>query len=378
MGVRPERHGAWHNLMPARPGEGVPIQEHFAAHGYHTAYVGKVYEPAFAERFAWDEVPEPVLASGQRLQVQVRERGMGPEGWWFVADTTDSEEIDGFNARLASELVPRPLEEPFFLAVGLYKPHLRWAAPRRYFDLYDAADMTFDPAPADDLADVPAIAVRRRPRKLPGTTLFGSEPRGLRPDPGLRREALAAYFACVTFVDAQVGVLLEALDRHGLWEDTVVVLVGDHGYHLGEHRGMWRKDTLFEEALRTPLIVAAPGIPRPGEPSRSLAELLDVYPTLLELTGLPDPGGLDGVSLAPALRDPSHRVRSAARSYRRVEAPRLGASVRDGRWRLTQWPDGSLELYDLVDDPGTRRNLSAELEDVASRLRGLLAENALR
>ena len=296
------------------------------------------------------------------------------------ADTRDDEEIDGFNARLAAEWLDKRGSKPFFLALGFYKPHMRWVAPRRYFDLYDAADIHVPPTPADDLKDVPAIAIRRRPRMIPGLTLFGREPRGLRPGSQLRRDALAAYFACMTFVDAQVGVVLDALDRNKLWDDTIVVLVGDHGFHLGDHRGLWRKDTLFEEALRTPLIIVAPGFPSPGEPSRSPVELLDIYPTLVELAGLPDPGSLDGVSLVPTLRDATRQARTAAYSYRRTRAPVLGASVTDGRHRLTQWPDGSLELYDVVEDPLGWRNLATlpEQHDTLDRLRQLLDDQALR
>jgi uncharacterized sulfatase len=162
----------------------------------------------------------------------------------------------------------------------------------------------------------------------------------------------------VTFVDAQLGVLLDTMDREKLWDRTVVVLVGDHGFHLGEHRGLWRKDTLFEEALRTPLVIAAPDVRRAGEAAAAPVELLDLYPTLLDLAGLPPLGGLDGSSLRPILEDPGRAVRPAALSFRKAKAPPLGLSVRTERYRYTEWPDGGEELYDHQTDPGEARNLA--------------------
>jgi uncharacterized sulfatase len=176
-------------------------------------------------------------------------------------------------------------------------------------------------------------------------------------DPKFRREAIAAYHASVSFIDAQVGVLMETLDRLRLWNDTVVVLLGDHGFHLGEHHGLWRKDTLFEETLRTPLIIAAPQVQRPGEAAKSEVELLDLYPTIVELAGLPRVPGLDGTSLAPLIRDPEQRIRTGALSFRKAKAPPLGVSMRTARYRYTEWPDGSEELYDHASDPGETRNL---------------------
>ncbi len=175
-------------------------------------------------------------------------------------------------------------------------------------------------------------------------------------DPALRREAIAAYQACTTFADAQVGLVLDALDRLDLWRSTVVVLMGDNGYHLGEHGGLLRKDTLFEEALHVPLIVAAPGL-RPGV-VRAPVELMDVYPTIVELAGLPAVADLDARSLVPQLENPEAASRRPALSYRRVQPPERAWSIRTERVRYTLWPDGSEELYD-VSDAGETEDLSA-------------------
>jgi len=246
---------------------------------------------------------------------------------------------------------------------------MRWIAPARYFGLYPPESIAPVPFPADDLADVPAIAVKTRPQPLPGLPLLGREPPGLTTDPDYRRQAIAAYQACVTFADAQVGVVLDALDRLDLWRDTVVVLAGDNGFHLGEHGGLLRKDTLFEEALHVPLVVAAPGLARPGAVVRAPVELLDLYPTLVELAGVPAPAGLDGQSLAPLLANPDGPGRGAALSYRRVRPPERAWSLRTEGVRYTLWPDGSEELYELRSRTGEAENLAARPERAAEKAR---------
>ena len=183
----------------------------------------------------------------------------------------------------------------------------------------------------------------------------------------------------MTFADAQLGLVLDALDRHGRWQDTVVVLVGDNGFHLGEHGGLLRKDTLFEEALRVPLIVAAPGLPHPGAVVRAPVELLDVYPTIVELAGLPPATDLDGQSLVPLLESPEAAGRGVARSWRRVQPPERGFSLRTERFRYTLWPDGSEELYDRRGREPESLNLAlrAEWAPEKARLRARL-EAAVR
>jgi iduronate 2-sulfatase len=225
------------------------------------------------------------------------------------------------------------------------------------------------PYPADDLADVPAIAVKTKPQPLPGLPLLGREPPGLVPDPAFRRRAIAAYRACVSFADAQVGIVLDALDRDGRWKDTVVVLAGDNGFHLGEHGGLLRKDTLFEEGLHVPLIVVAPGLPHAGAVVRAPVELLDLYPTVVELAALPPVPGLDGHSLAPLLANPDGPGRGPAVSYRRVQPPERGFSLRTEALRYTLWPDGSEELYGLGSKAAEAENLAARPERAAEKAR---------
>ncbi len=366
-GWRPERTGVWNNLDPPRPEGAVPIQEYFAAHGSVTAAVGKVYH--FPENFRWDvreEHPEVVEEDHDERPDEDR-----LDTLWVKAAGTDSDQPDGRRARRTVSLVERYRRRPFFIAMGLVRPHLRWIAPARYFGLYPPESIALTPYPADDLADVPAIAVKTKPQPLPGLPLLGREPPGLVPDPARRREAIAAYQACVSFADAQVDVLLDAMDRLDLWKDTVVVLAGDNGFHLGEHGGLLRKDTLFEEALRVPLVIAAPGLAHPGAVVRAPVETLDVYPTIVELAGLPAVAGLDGRSLGSLLESPDGSGRGPAVSYRRVQPPERAFSMRTESTRYTLWPDGSEELYDL-------RSRAAEAENLAARPERAIEKARLR
>jgi len=384
-GWRPERTGVWHNEDPPRPARAVPLQELFAAHGAVTAGIGKIYHsPA---DFHW-EIPEAELDELEEHPDVVEAGGPGASGdpaaeLWLKTPGADGDQPDGRRARRAVSLVERQRARPFFLALGLVRPHRRWIAPARYFDLYPPDSIAVTPSPDDDLADVPAIAVKTQPQPLPGLPLLGREPPGLVRDARLRRQAIAAYQACVSFADAQVGLVLAALDRRDRWRDTVVVLVGDNGFHLGEHGGLLRKDTLFEEALRVPLVVAAPGLPHPGAVVRAPVELVDVYPTIVELAGLAPPPDLDGQSLVPLLENPDGAGRGIARSWRRVQPPERGVSLRTERFRYTLWPDGSEELYDRRGREPESENLalrpqwSAEKARLRARLEALVAPPAV-
>ena len=349
-GWRPERTGVWDNLQPPRerlPGA-VPLQEHFHANGYFTARVGKIYHGPFEEQFHWDVAEHTPYLPGDEawepLPKKEREMAGSSARPWTATDNRDEDEPDGRTARRVAELIAGSRGRPFFIAAGFNKPHIHWIAPRRYFDLYPPDRIELPKEPTDDRDDIPEIAIFRKAPGAPGRFLGGAAER----DDAFRREATAAYYACVSFMDAQVGVLLETLDRLKLRDRTIVVLLGDHGFHLGEHGGLWRKNTLFEEALRVPLILAAPGLAEPGVAAQGLVESIDLYPTLVDLAGLPGVPGLDGTSLRPVLEDPRQIVKNSAFSIAPRNAPELGRSVRSERWRYTEWPDGGQELHDLA------------------------------
>jgi iduronate 2-sulfatase len=361
-GWRPERTGVWDNLQTPRERlqGALPLQEHFHANGYFTARVGKIYHGPFEEQFHWDVAEHtPYLPGDEAWEPpsrQERERAGSSARPWTATDNRDEDEPDGRTARRVAELLAQNKGRPFFIAAGFNKPHIHWVAPRRYFDLYPPDGIALPKEPPDDRDDIPEIAIFRKAPRAPGRFLGGPGDR----DDAFRREATAAYYACVSFMDAQVGVLLETLDRLQLRDRTIVVLLGDHGYHLGEHGGLWRKNTLFEESLRVPFIVAAPGFGQPGVAARGLVESLDLYPTLVDLAGLSPVAGLDGTSLRPLLEDPQQTVKTAAFSIAPRNPPELGRSVRGERWRYTEWPDGGQELYDLA-PPGRLARIAVAL-----------------
>ncbi|HET7294931.1 MAG TPA: sulfatase-like hydrolase/transferase [Vicinamibacteria bacterium] len=392
-GLRPERTGIWSNAQPVRERirDAVPINEHFRANGYFTARIGKVFHQRWDPEFAWDVAmhdpldettgPQPrTRRKPRRAQraAEVEEEGdeqpdaVDLNAFWVAEEGEDDEQADARRAHRAVELLEEHRKGPFFIAVGFAKPHMRWLFPKKYLALYPPDQIVWPEEPGDDVADIPMLAWSReavgRPR------LFRTpEPPAY--DADERRRAIAAHNACVSFVDTQVGVVLDALSRLELWDTTTVVLFGDHGFHLGEHGGLWRKNTLFEDVLRVPLLIATPGLKRPGEPARGLVELLDVYPTLVELAGLPQPAQtLEGQSLVPLLDDPSRAGRPLAHSWRRIAAGRFGRSVRDADYRFTEWPDGSQQLYDLRADPGEAVNLARSPAHAATlrRLQDLL------
>jgi len=267
--------------------------------------------------------------------------GARPPDWRPV----EGEEAKLGDAIVASEslrLIEQAVREkrPFFVAAGFRKPHLPWVAPRRFFEMYPPAAVPAEP----EIIGIPEIAL---------VTELG------RAAPASRAEAIAAYRACTSFIDSQAGRLLDALDRLKLWDTTIVVLFSDHGFHLGDHGGLWAKLTLFEQAARVPLIIAAPGI-APGTSPRNV-ELLDLAPTLTELAGLPASAAFQGKSLAPLLADPNAEWKRPAHTMV-YHGEHLGKSIRTDRWRYTEWDGGKagIELYDHTTDPAEYRNLAAE------------------
>jgi uncharacterized sulfatase len=358
-GWRPERTRVWGNADPPRATlqGATPLQEHFHAQGYFTARLGKVYHGPFERQFQWDlaedapDMPEEQVSDDEAFEARV-----------IPTARADADEPDGHSVARAGQVMEERRDRPFFVAVGLVRPHGPWMAPRRYFDMYPPAGVRLPPLRPGDLDDVPRVALKR-----------GAEPNI---PPARRREALGAYQACVSFMDAQVGALLDTMDRLALWERTVVVFLSDNGIQRGEH-GLWRKNVLFEESARVPLIIAAPQVARPGAPTDGLVELVDLYPTVTELAGVPKPSGLDGTSLKPLLEDPAARFKEAAFTVS-SRGRRLARSVRTARWRYTWWRPDAAELYDHQADPDEYRNLAADprQRDTVARLKRMIEEAA--
>ena len=327
--------------------DAVTLPQLFRENGYFTARVGKIYhmgiprgigQPGVDDPKSWDEALNPA--------------GVGPDPTFAQASDENKAiaEENHPDSRVATEAI-RMLEnrpsKPFFLAVGFYRPHGPLVAPAKYFSEYSPDDVTAPPVSQEELDRIPEIAFRD-----------GKRPR-LRRDPRNRRIEIANYYACVAYLDAQVGRVLDALDRLGLVDSTIVAFVSDHGTLKGEH-GIGSKSVLFEPAIRAPLIVAAPDGTRAGKSTSGIVEFVDLYPTLAEMCGLEAPENLEGRSFLGLLKDPDQSWKEAAFSVVSRGRARLGESVRTDRWHFIRWPDGSLELYDHQTDPGERRNLAGD------------------
>ncbi|MFO0801381.1 MAG: sulfatase [Gemmataceae bacterium] len=358
----------------------VTLPQHFRQHGYYVHGVGKIYHPGYNDERSWS-VPWEATKG----------KGFGPDGQRVLADAKakakadnadvtkvrglpveapevpDGELNDGWTADRVIEILKqrKGKAEPFFLAVGFAKPHLPFVAPKRYWDQYDAASL-----PVSTSAEPPAGAPKFAPQ-------FGGELRayvGI-PKAGPVAEATArrlvhGYYAAVSYMDAQLGRVLDSLRESGFADNTVVVLWGDHGWHLGDH-GMWCKHTNYELATRAALVVSAPGQRAPGRPCDRLVEFVDVYPTLSDVCRLPAPAGVEGSSFAPLLDDPAKPWKAAAFSqYPRPGGPGVGPlmgyAVRTDTHRYVEWRkrDGgevvARELYDHRTDAAEDRNVAAD------------------
>ncbi|MBN2022323.1 MAG: sulfatase [Pirellulales bacterium] len=274
---------------------------------------------------------------------------------WHASPRGDLLHTDGLLASDAEWVLDRCArrnDRPFFLAVGFYRPHTPYVSPKKYFEGYPKERMPLVQGVKEDQRDVPAPALASRHVEQDRMT------------DDLRRQAIQAYFASITFMDAQVGRVLDALDRLGLADNTIVVFTSDHGYHLGEH-GLWQKMSLFEESARVPLIVVAPGVTKPGGVARTPVGLVDLYPTLAGLCGVDAPDNLQGQNLAPILADPSLPGRGWALSQVTrggAKKTTFGFTLRTSRWRYTEWDEGrrGRELYDHQNDPREQTNLADE------------------
>ncbi len=364
----------------------VTLPQQFKIAGYHTEAMGKVFHTSLDDKPSWSiptwlnnvetgDTEEPLAAADPLLRQHMKA--------WASPNVPDNQLIDG---KIADHAVERlgvlsgaaANAQPFFLAVGFHKPHLPLVAPDRYWDLYKATQ--FKPA---DNPEMPA-----------GAPKFAGTPWGeLRAYEGIPREGpLSAqqaqmvthgYYACVSYADAQVGRVLRELDRLGLRDNTIVVLWGDHGWHLGEH-GLWCKQTNYEHATAAPLIVSAPGHPG-GTTTDGLVEFVDIYPSLCELCRVGAPNNLDGISFVPLMEQPQKPWKRAAFSQFPRHIPQqgdgMGRTLVTDRYRFVEWTVPAskferLELYDHLNDPEENVNIAdhADQAEVVAELHGLLHE----
>jgi len=354
------------------------LPQTFRKNGWYAARVGKIYHYGNPGSIGTDGLDDPaswdhrVNPSGRdkteesRIINHTPKRGLGSSLSFLPADGTDEEQTDGKVAGEVIKLMEANRDRPFFLACGFFRPHCPYVAPKKYFDLYPLDSVKLPVEPLEHRKAIPAAALS----SVAPYPLFGvSEDKA--------REALRAYHATISFVDAQVGRVLDALDRLKLADKTIVVFWSDHGYLVGQH-GLWKKQSLFEESARVPLIVFDPRAKGNGKASVRTVELIDIHPTLADLCGLAPPAGLPGASLRSLLDDPAARWdRPAYTQVWRGGFP--GHSVRTQRWRYTEWDNGrkGAELYDHDSDPREFVNLATDPKhaEAKTELQGLIKKN---
>ena len=396
-------YGLGSHLRKAYPGA-VTMPQHFAKHGYRTESLGKVFHighgnqgdpESFSVPHFHDKVieyldpestdggkltREEALFTNQKLgQIRSLPRGAAYES----PMANDADYADG---RVADETVKRLKaakqrlakdDTPFFITAGFVRPHLPFSAPKKYWDMHDPAKL---PMPVNKAfpKDAPKVALKRGGE----IAAFKPVPSNGEIDEELTRKLIHGYYASTSYVDAQIGKVTRTLEELGLAKDTIVVLWGDHGWHLGD-LSIWTKHTNFEQANRIPIIIVAPGLAKPGSVTRQLAETVDIFPTLSELAGLPaskGPQPIDGVSLVPVLKNPNARVRDHAfHAYPRGK--KLGRAIRTQRYRLVEWKNHSdlnavvdYELYDYKADPWETQNHHTAKLKTAKQLKAILAK----
>jgi arylsulfatase A-like enzyme len=382
-GLRPDSTGIYGNTTHFRDRvpDVVPLPQHFKQHGYHVAGMGKIYHlndpPSWSE--PWKPFPGLVwlrpenVSLIERKRAEARERGLtgkalgraarGPAT--ECADVADNAYPEGALADTAIETLRRLRDRPFFLAVGFIRPHLPFNCPKKYWDLYRRDEIRL-PRQQSPPKGAPKMALTnwgelRSYHEIPANGPVTDEQ---------ALDLIHGYYACTSYVDAQIGRVIEELGRLGLRENTIVILWGDHGWKLGDY-GAWCKHTNFELDTHVPLILSDPTAEANGRSSDALVEFVDIYPTLCEAAGLPLPDHLEGTSFAPLLADPQRPWKDAAFSqYPRGKI--MGYSMRTDCYRLTQWlqredPEEvvAVELYDHQSDPGETVNLAADPANAA-------------
>jgi len=386
-GRRPDSTRVYENATHFRTNipDVVTMPQMFEKVGYTTARVGKLYHygvPAqigtngLDDEKSWQKVinPKGIDKDEEKLLTQFTGKAgsYGASICFHASEGKAEEHTDGLIATEVIRLLEQNRDKPFFLACGFFRPHVPCIAPKMFFDQVPRAKLMLPNEPAEHFKAIPKPALTVNP-----------------PHYGLKSEQmldfLQAYLASVAMVDAQVGRLLDALDRLKLTEKTVIVFISDHGWHLGEH-GLWQKQSLFEESARVPMIIYAPNQKGNGKASGRTVELVDLYPTLAEVCGVTAPAGFDGDSIAPLLNDPDAKWDNPAYTQvaRNANAKMkdnviVGRSVRTERWRYTEWNDGKqgVQLYDHENDPHEWTNLADDpkFADDVRRMKGLLAKN---
>lgn len=362
-GKMPSSSGVYNNASDwkgAMPGA-VTIPRYFMENGYRTEGAGKIFHHhlngAFHDSTAFDEfqqMPWPPDAPMPEPKLNGLEWYGSPNTDWGIWPEEDSLHVDARTVRYVTGKLEGAYEQPFFLAAGIFRPHMPFFVPAEYFGQYPSAKVQMPEIPEDDLEDIPSggMALWEETRWF-----FDGMMKAEKEQPGTWKEAVRGYQASASFADAQVGKILDALEESPYADNTIIVLWSDHGYHLGEKQH-WEKFALWEKTTHVPFIVVAPGVTRPGSRCDQPVNLVDIYPTLIELCGLEPEPELDGQSLLPLLKDPEKEWdRPAVMTYGRGNH-----AVRSEKWRYIRYADGSEELYDQEKNPHNWHNVAGDPE----------------
>jgi uncharacterized sulfatase len=352
----------------------VTLGQAFQKNNYFTARVGKIYHYGVPKQIgtaglddppSWNLAVNPAGVDHTKeeplLTNYTPDRGIGSAVCFHSSDAKDEEHTDGITAGRISELLSEHRKGPVFLAAGFYRPHVPWIAPSKYFDMFPLRNIELTPFDQSEMSIAPDLAYWVRPANWNMTA-------------AQMKDALRAYYAAIAFLDAQVGKVIDSLDRLKLADDTTIVFWSDHGYQLGEH-GQWMKQTLFEHAARVPFMLAGAGVEARGRNCMRTVELIDIYPTLAQVCGLRDvPKNLQGRSLAPLLKNPDAAWdKPAVTQVNRPKEKAMGYSIRTERYRYTMWADGTQgeELYDYETDPRELKNRAKDeaLSAIHAKLR---------
>lgn len=357
-GLRPSTTGIYRNGVSSRKtvGQNPTISEMFKNQGYYTAGAGKILHGFYFKSGAWHEF------KGKPQDPKAKPADIYSIGDQFKAHPLDNnlenETMDAQTVSWVVDQLKKNHRKPFFIAAGIYRPHVPWRVPKRFFQQLPADSLAKPPFKENDLNDVGSIAFElamRRSGKATIPTDINKGSHALIRNAGHWGLGMQTYLASIMHADTQVGRLLDTLDKSEYADNTAIVLWSDHGWHLGE-KHHWRKSTLWEESTRVPLIISVPGMTKAGSHSNEAVSLLDIYPTLADITGLTAPKKIEGESLMPLLIDPHAKKATPAV----IEYRRGNVAVRGDRFRYIKYVNGDEELYDHKNDPNEWKNLASE------------------
>ncbi|MFM7606784.1 MAG: sulfatase, partial [Prosthecobacter sp.] len=348
-GMRPSTTGVYDNNTDWRPvvREEKTLTAQFRKGGYFVCGAGKIYHEAYRRREDWDDYLENEGGGKADKQLSKSAKKDGVGGIKFAPlDCEDSDLPDYKITDYGIEQLGKAHEKPFFLAVGLHKPHMAWNVPQKWYDMFPLSDIKLPPYKEDDLADIPPAGVKMAKPEGDHKDIL---------DSGRWKEAIQGYLAAIAYTDMNIGRLLDAFDKSPQKDNTIIVFWCDHCWHLGE-KHHWRKFALWEEATRAPLLWVVPGLTKPGGICERTVDFMSIYPTLMDVCGLPAPAHLDGRSIKPLLADPAAPWEQPAMTTHGFS----NHGVRNEGWRYIRYENGDEELYNETTDPNEWTNLAKD------------------